>query len=71
MVGRLQADLLHLGSPLPFVIAAGQRLAVGLLPDMRHFKGEGGQDLLRPCGPVKPSGFKASSCAASAFQRVR
>src|ERR1035441_3080861 len=36
----MQAYLRHLRGPLPIVIAASRRLAVGLLPDMRHFMGE-------------------------------
>ena len=34
---RLQSDALHLGSPLPIVIAASRRFAMRLLPGVAHF----------------------------------
>ena len=44
--GGLQADLLHLRGPLPVMVGTARRLAVGLLPDMRHFMGERRKDFL-------------------------
>jgi hypothetical protein len=40
-VARLQAYLLHLRGPLPAMVATARRRSVALLPDMRHFVGEG------------------------------